>query len=87
MYSPDKPFPVYERDIWFSDAYEPCDYGRDFDFSRPFFEQFTELMNDVPKFSIQQQPPMENSSYCNYASNCRDSYLLFDSDYNERCIY
>ncbi len=87
MYSPDKPFPVYEREIWFSDIYEPCDYGKDFDFSRGFFEQFTELMNAVPKFSIQQQPPMENSAYCNYASNCRDSYLLFDSDYNEACIY
>jgi hypothetical protein len=28
------------------------DYGRDFDFSRSFFEQFDKLMKDVPKQNL-----------------------------------
>ena len=31
------PLKVYEREFWWSDGWEPMDYGRDYDFSRPFF--------------------------------------------------
>jgi hypothetical protein len=40
IYSPDKPYTVYHQDYWWSDAWEPMDYGRDFDFSRSAIEQF-----------------------------------------------
>src|SRR3989344_4522936 len=40
--SPDKPFPVYENEYWYSDAWDAKDYSQDFDFSRPFFPQFQE---------------------------------------------
>jgi hypothetical protein len=70
------------------------DYGVDFDFhpkgtscGASFFEQFKELQNKVPRFSIQQQEPMENSQYCNFASNCKNCYLIFDSDFCENCLY
>src|SRR3989338_2027566 len=39
MYSSDKPFPVYCPTCWWSDAWDARSFGRDFDFSRPFFEQ------------------------------------------------
>src|SRR5665811_950354 len=39
---------IYDRDYWLSDAWDPLDYGRDYDFSRPFFEQFEELLHTVP---------------------------------------
>src|SRR3989338_9885653 len=42
-YSSDKPFPVYENDEWWSDKWDPLSYCRDFDFNRPFFEQFRDL--------------------------------------------
>jgi len=85
--SPDKPFKVYERDYWLSDNWNPLDYGRDFDFSKTFRENFAALQKEVPRFSIQQQNPMENSAYCNFASNCENCYFLFDSDFCEDCIY
>src|SRR3989338_2647149 len=40
MFSPRVPFPVYEKTYWFSDEWDPLDYGLDYDFSMPFFEQF-----------------------------------------------
>src|SRR3989344_7192439 len=36
----ESPIKIYDRDYWFSDAWDPLEYGRDYDFSRPFFEQF-----------------------------------------------
>ena len=43
-FSPDKLTKVFSQDEWWSDAWDPLEYGRDFDFSRPFFEQFAELL-------------------------------------------
>ncbi len=86
-YSTDKPFPVYDNDEWWSDKWSPLDYGRDFDFSRPFFEQWVELRNQVPRLNLIQQKPMENSSYCNAAGKCKNCYLCFSSNANEDCYF
>ncbi|MEK7608533.1 MAG: hypothetical protein AAB495_03055 [Patescibacteria group bacterium] len=51
MYPPDTEFPVYCVRCWWSDGWDPASYGRDFDFSRPFFDQLQELMNKVPAIS------------------------------------
>jgi hypothetical protein len=49
MYSPDKPYKVYDKEIWWSDRWNQLDYGRDFDFSRSFFDQFEDLMMEFPR--------------------------------------
>jgi len=86
VFSGDVPFPVYEREYWFSDKWDGLKYGRDFDFSRPFFEQFKELYNEVPQ-SHQSAIGIENCDYCNSLGNCRNCYLSFDMDYCESCYY
>jgi hypothetical protein len=43
MYSPDKPFTVYCRECWYGDGWDPMQYGRAYDFTKPFFTQFREL--------------------------------------------
>jgi len=60
----DVPFPVYERDYWWSDKWDGLDYGRDFDFSKPFFEQFKELYHVAPALG-QSAFSIENCDYCN----------------------
>ena len=40
MYKPESKAVVYSPDVWWSDEWDPLDYGLDFDFSSPFFEQF-----------------------------------------------
>lgn len=86
-YSTDNPFPVYYSDEWWSDRYDPLKYGREFDFKRPFFEQFFELRNVVPRLNLIQQKPMFNSEYCNAAGNNKNCYLAFSSNSNEDCYY
>lgn len=88
MYPQDSPFPVYDNDIWWSDTWDGKDYGRDFDFSRPFFEQLKELHDVVPHFALAvMKTTMENSDYCNHAGFMKNCYLLYNTDYAERCMY
>jgi hypothetical protein len=49
IYSPDKFYKVYDQKFWWSDAWDPMDYGRDFDFDKRFGGQFGEFMIDVPR--------------------------------------
>ncbi|MDP2642788.1 MAG: hypothetical protein Q8P62_03020 [Candidatus Peregrinibacteria bacterium] len=86
VYSEDKPFPVYENDYWHSDKWDALSYGRDFDFTRPFFEQFKELTNIVPQIA-RSALSNENSDYVNQAGWCRNCYLIFEADHNENCLY
>src|SRR5687767_2829868 len=37
IHAPEGPFTVYCRDCWKSDKWDASDYGRDYDFSKPFF--------------------------------------------------
>ncbi|MBI2464127.1 hypothetical protein HYV57_04170 [Candidatus Peregrinibacteria bacterium] len=86
VYSPDKPFPVYNNDFWFSDQWDAKKYGRDFDFKRPFFEQFEELMNAVPQLA-RSATGNENCEYVNQCGWCKDCYLIFEADFNRDCMY
>src|SRR3989344_8567814 len=48
-YSEDKDAPVYDHNYWWGDGWDPYAYGREYDFSRPFFEQMKELIREVPQ--------------------------------------
>lgn len=75
-------FPVYAIDVWWSDAYDPKAYGRDFDFSRTFFEQFKELSSLVPRAAS----IVVNSDNCDYtlftlqSRNCFLSSRIADAE-------
>jgi len=86
MYSPDKPFKVYHQDYWWSDAWDPMDYGQDFDFERGFFEQFGELIGEVPKIHLSVFD-MKNSDYTNQSSSLKNCYLLTNSADSNNCYY
>lgn len=70
MFPEEVPFPVYSNELWWSDSWDALTYGRNFDKSRSFFEQFRELSNAVPHFA-RMVLNIENSDYCNNISACR----------------
>ncbi|MDH5596543.1 MAG: hypothetical protein OEY44_00440 [Candidatus Peregrinibacteria bacterium] len=86
MYNPDWGFTVYEQKEWYGDGWDPLDYGRDFDFTRPFFGQFAELQKAVPRFNLFNLDT-ENCDFVNYAPHCKNCYLTFGSWFNEDCMY
>lgn len=77
MYSEDKPFPVFDQEYWWGDSWSPYDYGRDFDFSRGFFEQFRELQLKVPRISLWNYNS-QNSYYTNHAGDNKNCYMGTD---------
>ncbi len=86
IYRPDSPFVVYDSDIWWSDQWDPLDYGQDFDFNRSFFEQYKELSDAVPRLAI-QNIKSENCQYTNYSAENRNCYLIVGSLGSEDCHY
>ena len=86
MYPADAPFPVYEAKAWYGDDWDPLEYGQDFDFDRPFFEQFAELQKKVPRMAL-ISIDNENADFTSYALKNKDCYLIYTADFNERCYY
>lgn len=77
MYDADAIFPVYETEKWYSDDWDPHQYGMDYDFSKPFFQQFLELRNKVPKMALVRQGFSVNSEYTHRVHNMKNSYMVF----------
>lgn len=86
IYSPDKPFRVYCVPCWWGDGWDTADYGRDFDFSRPFFEQFSELQHEVPRMALLTKNSV-NSEYTNHSGDNKNVYLSFACFGNENVWY
>lgn len=84
--SPDKPYPMYCKDCWWSDKWDSLAYGRDYDFSKPFFEQFHELMFSTPHVSLFSANTV-NSDWVNQETDVKNCYLNVGGHYNEDCAY
>jgi hypothetical protein len=82
---PEAKTPVYSPEYWVSDEWDAIDYGRDYDFSRSFFEQFKELFDSVPS-STSLYINMVNSPYC-AGLDLKNCYMCFDSGFNEDSAY
>jgi len=77
MYPEDTKFPVYETKKWYSDEWDPYQYGQEYDFSRPFFEQFKELLNKVPRMALVRQGFSINSEFTHRVHDMKNSYMVF----------
>ncbi|MBI4085015.1 MAG: hypothetical protein HY432_00720 [Candidatus Liptonbacteria bacterium] len=86
IFSPDKPFKVNGKDYWWSDEWNPLDYGKEYDFSKPFFVQFKELLERVPLEPLFNRNAV-NSEYCNHSEDMKNCYLSFASIWNENVSY
>lgn len=86
MCASDVPFPVYTHEEWWMDDWDAKSYARDYDFSKPFFEQFKALSDVVPR-----QPSMNlRCQECDYSNSIYDSkrcYLVAGGIDLENCDY
>lgn len=89
IYNPDKPYTVYDQSYRWSDKRDPMGYGFEFDFSKTFTENFSELMLVIPTMNLFVTPDAteNNCIYVNSAWFNKNSYYIFDSDQNEDCMF
>ncbi|MFA6520636.1 MAG: hypothetical protein WCT44_03460 [Candidatus Paceibacterota bacterium] len=86
VYSPDSPHKVFDQKFWYSDEFDPMEYGQDYDFSRPFFPQMREFMLKMPWPSLR----IENSENCDYNNDVgrsKDCYLCARTHYSTNALY
>ena len=88
MHSANTSYKIYCPKCWWSDDWDPFSYGRDYDFSRSFFDQFNEFWHQVPQIGLDvDYATLENSQYTNQAGHLKNCYLIFLGDLNEDCMY
>lgn len=86
IYSQDKKIKVYKHDYWWGDKWNALNFGRDFDFSQLFFEQFKALFYEVPQIQLNNSRSI-NSEYTNQSHDNKNCYLLVACSNNENCYY
>lgn len=89
LYSPGNPQVIFCNKCWWSDKWDPKSYGRDFDFSRPFFEQFAELSQKVPALALVNDNGIgsENCEYVQNVQYSKNCYMAMVSWKLENCMY
>lgn len=90
VYSPDKPYTVYQQKIWRSDVWSPLDYGTVFDDSHTFFTQYDALLKTVPTLAMMNDDGLgtsENCSYCQDFAFGKDCYMTTATRLSQDCLY
>jgi len=85
-FSPNSKVVVYDRDEWWSDNWDAIDYGRDYDFKKPFFAQWQEFFRQVPHPAV-FNTRTTNSDYAQYVGEMKDAYLVSASWGGENLAY
>lgn len=85
-FSPESGITVYDRDYWWSDAWDALAFGEEYDFKKPFFAQFKELLHRAPMPSV-FNARTTNVQYANYAGEYKDGYMVSASWEGENVAY
>ena len=85
-FSEDSSPSVYCPECWWGDTWDSFQYSRDYDFSRPFFGQYQELVKEFPVLNAWNFNN-ERSDYTNYTGYSKNIYLAYSALYSENVFY
>lgn len=83
---PEEKLVVYCSNAWWGDGWDSLSYGKEYDFTKSFFEQWKNLRNNIPLQAL-SNIKATNSDYCNVAEGSKDSYMCSGSWKIERTLY
>jgi hypothetical protein len=88
LFREDAEVPVYSPKAWWSDNWDATDYGQEYDFTKPFFEQFGKLLRRVPQFALQNQyTTLINTEYVNMGTYLKNCYMVTNTAYSENASH
>lgn len=76
IYDTDTPFPVYCRECYLSDKWDPRSFGFEYNRHIPFFAQIKKLLDTVPRMGI-WTVGCKNSEYTNQSYFNKNAYFSF----------
>ncbi|MFA5995253.1 MAG: hypothetical protein WCW27_01850 [Patescibacteria group bacterium] len=85
-YPADSLYKVYCAKCWWSDNWDPFDFGVNYDSNRSFMDQFYDLYKHVPHLGM-NVANSENSDYTNYSDKNKNCFLVINSTENENVYY
>lgn len=80
-------FPVYDFDYYWNGDWDSLSYGRLYDFSRSFFDQFFDLFSAFPQPASTRDPQSLRCDYTAYGLQNKDCYYLFGGMKSENVLY
>ncbi|MBI4407134.1 MAG: hypothetical protein HY565_01390, partial [Candidatus Kerfeldbacteria bacterium] len=86
IFDPTLGLTVYDRDVWWADDWSALEFGQAYDFSRPFFTQWSELLKRVPHPAVFNSK-CTDSAYCNHVGELNKCYLVFASWEGDNVCY
>ncbi len=87
IYSPDKKFPVYSFEEWWSDKWDALQFGREYNPHKKFFDQYIDLFSKVPRLNLHVDKSCEDCDFTSQIFNCRQCYLTNPAIDSEKCMY
>ena len=85
---PDTRLSVFSLPHWWSDSWDPLDYGIDYAPWRSIIDQISTIWQKVPVPALDNAyRDLENSDFVNGCWPSKDCYLTSNSAYNEKCLY
>jgi len=89
VYDPQYINNVYCHACWWSEKWDSKKFGLSFDFNRPFFDQYKELLISVPKLAMMNDngTGSENCEYTYDISRGKNCYLVLSSWFMQDCMY
>ncbi|TSC60681.1 MAG: Uncharacterized protein Greene041662_167 [Candidatus Peregrinibacteria bacterium Greene0416_62] len=86
LYPMDRDLVIYENDIWWSDQWDPLEYGHDVETDKPLFPQLISLIKTTPHMALFNDQN-ENSPYVNTTGWAKNCHLCYGADYSQDCYY
>lgn len=87
IYSPDKPYKVWELSAWQSDELNAEKYAQEIERGGAVFAQIDKLFHDVPHRHILHFFNPENSDFSNDIDGGKNQYMCFLANSLEDCLY
>jgi len=87
MYADKGEAPIYCTDCWNGPGWDPLSYGKEYDFSRNFFEQLKELFVKTPRFYAYKIGNLINSEFTNFSLDNKNAYLSYSVLHSEDVMY
>ena len=79
--------PVLCSSCFYSDKFDPYKYGKEYDFSKNFFDQLRELFLLVPRLHTFRVGNLINSDYASWIRNSKNVYLSCSVSSSEDSMY
>ncbi len=91
IHSPDKKYPVYDQEVWWSDKRNAFDYAKDIDIKGDYKKNFHHLLSSVPYINIMNDDGKmwgsTNSAYTNNFSYGKNCYMIYTSWHGEDSFF